>query len=111
MMHPLLTIKQTAGTLVNHKHTIRGSVYPKNTAVQVLVYSADGQWYLQKDAVVHDNGRWTAECTFGFPESTHGFLVVAIAGQPVKTTPVARIPFVPLQSSPVLVVRKPVEAS
>jgi hypothetical protein len=75
------------GSTVDYKDTIRGHVSPIQ-GVQVLVKSADGLWYLQEDAVVDgETGHWSAQCTFGLPDSYHGFTVLAITGERVQTSP------------------------
>jgi hypothetical protein len=104
--HPAITINLTHGARVcGQKHKVTGRVWPSNQHVQVLVLSADNQWYTQTDAVVHKNGRWNAEMTLGFPDSVHDFTVVATSGEKIKESPLAEVPTTHTTSQRVLVTR------
>lgn len=89
--HNRLTINVVDGDPVSYKQTITGFVHP-HQRVQVLIWSDDQKWYLQQEAVVGSHGAWSAECTFGYPDSAHGFSVVAIASAPLEPSPVLAIP-------------------
>jgi len=101
-----LVISTPTSTIVGHKSIIQGVVDPPATRVQVLVYSADAQWYLQKDAVVDADGSWTAVCKFGYPCSPgHDFGVVATADVAIHPSPVSEIPAEAFQSDHIIVSR------
>jgi len=110
MQNITINIKEADGHEVFERSVITGKVHPHNTRVQVLVFSADDQWYLQKDAEVDcKNGKWKCDCAFGnsgVGNSLHVFTVVAVAGgDAVKTTPVSHIPSKPAISGKIHVAR------
>lgn len=96
---PHLRLHHADGDPVGHKSHLHGHVHGhRRGPVQVLVLSADGAWYLQKDAMVRPNGRFTIACTFGDPgaESRHDYTVVALAADTKITDAVlAAVPNVP----------------
>lgn len=100
-----IRIFQPDDSIVAYRHIITGRVHPKTARVQVLVYSADGAWYLQQDAVVRPSGHWSALCTFGDPESRHAFTIVALALPRIRDAKVHRVPADALRSKAVRVVR------
>jgi hypothetical protein len=92
---PSLTMDLADNAKVRYQHTITGRVEPHHAKVQVIVRSADGHFYLQKDADVRPNGKWSVVCTFGFPSDTdslHEYLVVAFIGDKMKVGRVDRTP-------------------
>ncbi len=94
MRLPLITIRNRTGSRVEYRHPLAGRVFPPDSRVQVLVHAADGEWYVQQDAVQTDNGKWSIDAVFGCPEGPlHDFEAVAVIA-PEKIT-VRHLPDVP----------------
>jgi hypothetical protein len=81
-----ISINGRHGMSVKHQHSITGKVRPANSLVQVLVFSKDNKWYLQKDAKVNRRGTWTVDTTFGHPDDSgnHEYIVYAFVGDKLK---------------------------
>lgn len=90
---------------VEYKQYLSGRISDPTARVQVLILSADNQWYLQKDAIVDPDGTWVARCAFGWPCSQHQFTVVAVTGSRVASSPLAEVPIDCQASMPISVVR------
>lgn len=95
------------GGEVPYASTVCGTVCPPNTPVQVLVYSNDGQFYVQKDAKVHGR-HWSVDTKYGFPDSAPGlpYTVVAVAGPKLTESPIPDVPVEHVMSEAVKVTKK-----
>ncbi len=92
---PSISMDVADNSNVGYQQTIHGRVEPHHSRVQVVVQSADGLFYLQKDADVRPNGKWSVVCTFGFesdPNSLHEYTVIAFIGDKMKVGRVAEPP-------------------
>src|SRR6185436_19840542 len=106
-----VSVHLTEGQPIGYKARVHGRAHHAKR-VQLLVFSADGLWYLQKDAVLKANGRWHADCTFGYEDSTHEFFVVALAdGEKIKIPTLTDVPANAVVSKKVMVVRTAPEAT
>lgn len=98
---PVLTLAGPSGMRVGYRQTLHGFVSDPKLRVQALVYSADKQWYLQRDAVVRPSGRFTIDVHFGYPESFgNEFTVVVTAGHVTPVSPIDEVPANAIQTRP-----------
>lgn len=75
-------------------HTIRGSVYPPNSDLQVLVIPGDGWWYLQGPVKVN-GASWSNRSQFGTPKPIRvgsSFKIVALLGKHVTEERIRELP-------------------
>lgn len=75
--------------------------------VQVLVYSHDGRWYKQQNAVVQGT-RWSTKVCFGYPSSAKGskYEVVAVTGPHIDAVSMKQLPTDVVRSAAVYVERE-----
>jgi hypothetical protein len=74
------------GRNVGWRQIVRGSVFPPDSEVQVLVNSPDGLWYVQEPVVVRGSS-WSCRCQFGDKgKPGHAYKVGAVFGKPLKST-------------------------
>lgn len=77
---------------VEWHHMVHGSVIPPNAPVQVLVFSGDGLWYLQRHVEVR-NSVWSVECTFGNEGKPGGsYNLIAVLGHELKEKTYKNLP-------------------
>lgn len=104
----MLTIHQSNGHRVGYRSTISGHVHPPTTRVQLLVHSADDEWYLQAPPRVTALGHWSILAVFGCLDGPgHPFEIVAIvADSKIVTRHVHEVPPAEQSSRVVRVVRE-----
>jgi len=78
---------------VRFHHSVRGSIFPADTRVDVLVLAGDDKWHRQGRAVVSGSA-WSAECQFGDSERKLGgkYQIVAIGGQELSEKAYDKLP-------------------
>jgi hypothetical protein len=94
------------GRDVGWRQIVRGSVFPSDSDVQVLVYSPDGLWYVQGPVVVKDCA-WSCRCQFGVKEKAGlSYEIVAAFGKSLKLEKYEHLPESLTKSKVITVNRK-----
>jgi hypothetical protein len=72
---------------------VRGSVYPPNSEIQVLVFAGDNMWYDQGPVQV-DGSSWSKRCKFGLDKPNFGgdYKIIALFGKRVRDSRVYALP-------------------
>jgi hypothetical protein len=92
---------------VGLQHVVRGYVSPPGTPIQVLVYSRNRKWYLQRSVDVSGYG-WSVECVFGNDKTPDGsiYKVIALLGDHLKTEKYDNLPDATAKSNIVTIRRR-----